>query len=206
MRPYQDCGRAADHHMTLRIGLDFDGTIADITWAKLRYAREAFGVELPAEATWGATGRELLGEERYGELVEAVHGTSLSVEMPPMPGAVETMARLRQHHELYIVTARLDNEAELAHEWLERNGVEVDGFVHTARASKAGPCTELGIAVHLDDSPLVLADVGETLPALIEAPYNRTQPRDPRVRMVEHWRAFEALVGTLAVEAAPERA
>lgn len=188
--------------MTLRIGLDFDGTIADITWAKQQYAREAFGVELPAEATWGAAGREVLGEERYAELVEAVHGTSLSVEMPPMPGAVETMRRLGEQHELYVVTARLDHEAELALEWLERHGLRVDGFFHTCRGSKAVHCIDLGLSVHLDDSPVVLEDLGDTLPALIDAPYNRTLPRHERIRTVEHWRAFEALVESLTVEVA----
>jgi 5'(3')-deoxyribonucleotidase len=185
--------------VALRIGLDFDGTIADITWAKLRYARETFGVEMAPEATWGTAGREVLGEERYAQLVEAVHGTSFSVEMPPMPGAVETMRRLREHHELYIVTARLDHEAELAHEWLERHGVQVDGFFHTCRTSKASHCLDLGLSVHLDDSPVVLEDLGDTLPALIDAPYNRAQPRHERVRMVEHWRAFEVLVESMAV-------
>lgn len=186
--------------MTLRIGLDFDGTIADITWAKLRYAREAFGVDLPAEATWGAQGRDLLGDARYMELVVEAHGGELSLAMPPMPGAVEAIQRLGQEHELYIVTARLDDEAELAKAWLADHQLEVDGFVHTARASKAGPSVELGLDVLLDDSPLVLGELGDdTLPALIDTPYNRHVPRAPRIRVVQHWPEFEALVAELAL-------
>jgi 5'(3')-deoxyribonucleotidase len=183
----------------MRIGLDFDGTIADITWAKIRYARDAFGVELLPEQTARATGIPVLGAERYEQLVDAVHGSDLSLQMPPMPGALEAIERLASTHELYIVTARTDPEAELARAWIEECGMYVDGFVHTVRGSKAAACLDLNVAVHLDDNPGVLADLGETLPALIDAPYNRAQPRDSRVQVVEHWHAFEALVESLAV-------
>lgn len=184
----------------MRIGLDFDGTIADITWAKIRYARDAFAVELTPEQTSRPSGEPVLGRERYDDLVRAVHGSKLALEMPPMPGALDVIGRLAANHELVVVTARLDHEAALAREWLEMHDVPVDDLVHTSRGSKADACRALDIRIHLDDLPAVFADIdhGRTVPALIDTPYNRAQPRLDHVRVVEHWLAFESLVGTLA--------
>jgi uncharacterized HAD superfamily protein len=184
----------------MRIGLDFDGTIADITWAKVRYAREAFGVDLAPEQTARPSAEPVLGRERYDDLVRVVHGSDLSLEMPPMPGALEVIDRLTVDHELIVVTARLDDEALLARQWLQAHEVPVSDLVHTARGSKADACRALDIRVHLDDLPRVFADIdhARTLPALIDTPYNRTQSRLAHVRVVEHWLAFEALVGEIA--------
>lgn len=178
----------------MRIGLDFDGTIADTTTAKIRFARETFGVELSALETWGQVGRERIGDERFMEMVRAAH-EELTLAAPPMPGATEAIARLARDHELYVVTARNDVEVPWAERWVAAHAPAIREIVHTSRAPKLDACRALGVELLLDDIPAVLHDIAEAGldAALIEAEYNRDAPRHERVRAVPHWREFVAL-------------
>lgn len=186
-------------HARMRIGLDFDGTIIDTTTAKVRFAREAFGVELSALETWGAIGRARIGEERFMEMVRAAH-QELTVSAPPMPGAREGIVRLARDHELYVVTARSALEVSWAERWVAEHAPAISGVVHTDRAPKLDACRELGIELMLDDIPSVLHELAEAGVdgALIEAEYNRDAARHERVRSVRHWRDFVALCAEAA--------
>jgi uncharacterized HAD superfamily protein len=178
----------------MRIGLDFDGTIVDTTTAKVRFAREAFGEELSALETWGQVGRERIGEARFMEMVRASH-EELTLTAPPMPGARDAIARLARDHELFVVTARSDDELPWAEQWVAAHAPAISSVVHTNRGPKLDACRALEIELMLDDIPSVLHDLAEAGlgAALIEAEYNRDQPRHERVHAVPHWRDFVAL-------------
>jgi len=190
-------------HGHMRIGLDFDGTIIDTTAAKMRFAREAFGVELTALETWGAIGRERIGEERFVEMVRAAH-EELTLTTPPMPGAAEAIRRLARDHQLFVVTARNDVEVRWAERWIATHAPAISAVVHTSRAPKLDACRELGVELMLDDIPGVLHEIAEAGvgAALIEAEYNRDTPRHARVRAVPHWRDFVALCATHPLDGA----
>jgi uncharacterized HAD superfamily protein len=189
----------------MRIGLDFDGTIADSASAKIRYAGERWGVDLTPAQTMRPGAVPLLGRERYDAMVADVFGSELSLEMEPMPGALEALSRLGAEHELYVVTARLDHEVGLAARWLSRHGIEVRAIRHTSRGPKDDACRTLGVAVHLDDSPGELVRLAEgglcaegLCAALLETAYNAGDERHEALRLVPDWPAFEALCAELA--------
>jgi uncharacterized HAD superfamily protein len=191
----------------MRIGIDFDGTIADASSAKIRYALERFGVELTPELTMRPGGVPVIGLERYEAMVADIFGTELTLEFEPMPGALEVLRRLAAEHEIYVVTARLDHEVDLAARWLETRGVEVRGVRHTARGPKTDACRELGLGLYLDDTPAELARLAEgglceagLCAALLETPYNREDDRHAAVRLVPDWPAFEVLCAETAGE------
>jgi len=182
----------------MRIGLDFDGTIMDVALAKQRYMRETWGVEVSIADTARAGVLPILGEERYLQMVTAVHRTEAMLDTPPIPGALEVTPRLRDAHDVVVITARLDEEVELAREWLRMRGLGDVPVVHTAWETKRAAWEPHRTEVHLDDTPLVLTHhPDEMVPALLHTPYNATLERCAKTEAVEDWLAFEQLVTRL---------
>ena len=178
----------------MKIGIDFDGTIADTTGTKVRYALEAFGESISPEETFGPVGRGRLGDERYVEMVQAAH-RGWTGGTPPMPGALDAMRRLAADHELYVITARTDEEIDHAKDWLRTFSAPARGVMHTARAAKVDACRERGIEFMLDDLPQVLHELAEAGigTALLEAAYNRDVTRHEQIHLVRTWGDFVAL-------------
>ncbi|MPZ98315.1 MAG: hypothetical protein GEU80_03085 [Dehalococcoidia bacterium] len=190
----------------MRIALDFDGTIADAVGAKVRYARERYAVTLPPEDSMRPGAVPLMGLEAYEQMIRDVFGSPLTLEMEPMPGAVQALHRLQRDHELYVVTARLDEEVDYAGTWLHDRGIEVQDIHHTRRGPKVAPCEALEAAVLLEDSATELTYFGThaACMALLETPYNRELERLDHWRLVPDWPAFEVLCEELArTEVAP---
>lgn len=184
----------------MRIGLDFDGTIADASGAKMRYAQERWGVTLTRAQTMRPGAIPLIGRKRYETMIADVFGTSITTEMEPMPGAVETLHRLAADHDLFVVTARLDHELDFARRWLDRHAIPVREMRNTGRGQKAEPCIALRLAVMFEDSPAELAAVPShgPAPALLETPYNADEERADHWHRVADWPAFEMLCSRLA--------
>ena len=182
----------------MRIGLDFDGTIMDIALAKQRYIRETWGIELSIADTGRPGALPVLGEERYLEMVAATHRTEAMLDTPPIPGALEVTPRLLDAHDVVIITARLDEEIELACEWLRRHDLGDIPVVHTAWETKRAAWETHRTEVHLDDTPLVLTHhTDDMVPALLHTPYNANLERCEKTRWIADWLAFERLVTSL---------
>ncbi len=184
----------------MRIGLDFDGTIADASGGKMRYAAERWGVTLTRAQTMRPGAIPLLGRERYEQMIGDLFGSALTEEMEPMPGALDALRRLGAEHDLYVVTARLDHEVAFATQWLETHGVGIRELRNSARGRKAAPCAALQLAVMLEDSPAELAALPVAAPAavLLATPYNAEDARADHWHEVPDWAAFETLCRRLA--------
>ncbi len=187
----------------MRIGLDFDGTLMDVALAKQQYVKATWGIDLTIAETGRAGALPVLGEERYLEMVLATHRTEAMLETPPIPGALQVTERLVRAHEVVVITARLDEEIELAREWLRRHGLGGVEVVHTRSEAKRTAWDRFGTEVHLDDTPRVLLHHPDAMvPALLETPYNAAIERCAVTQSVEDWLAFERLVGVLSSESA----
>lgn len=184
----------------MRIGLDFDGTIADASGAKMRYARERWGVTLDRAQTMRPGAIPLIGRERYETMIADIFGTPLTLEMEPMPGAVDVLQRLADAHDLFVVTARLDHETGFATTWLQRRGIAIRELRNSARGRKAAPCIALRLDVMLEDSPGELAALPPQVraPVLLATPYNAEEVRADHWHEVPDWAGFEALCARLA--------
>ena len=181
----------------MRIGLDFDGTFADVITAKIAYAREYFDVELAPHETWREQAVQRVGPERYEAMLAELFATDRTLEIAPLPGAIEVSHRLAERHELVVVTARNDAERGPAEAWLRQHEVPIARFVHTSRAPKPPVCADLGIGVLLDDWANSFIDMREeTVSALLDAPHNG-HVDEPHITRVPDWHAFEALVRQL---------
>jgi uncharacterized HAD superfamily protein len=191
----------------MRLGIDFDGTVADITDAKIRFAREHFNEDITPRETYREHGIGRLGEERFIRMVHEAHATAWTLSMQPMAGALESLHTLAADHDLFIVTARNDDEIDWARQWLERHDLPIQDVLHTSREPKTAACESLGVHLMLDDSPYVLRGLAGTdlHLALIDAEYNRDDELPARTHRVEGWTAFEELVARVAGTTAPAR-
>ncbi len=192
----------------MRIGLDFDGTIA--AWGGAMERWMALNGDAPFDPDRNIT--EQLSRDELRAMVHEILATSLTLEMRPSDDAIEVMRRLAADHELYVVTARDDAEAAWASRWIARYGAPVTDLVFTSRESKAQSCGRLRLDVLLDDTPEVLTELIAapelaTVPVLFESRFRSGDPRPPALRTVDHWHAFERVCGELAgaTRAAGER-
>jgi len=194
----------------MRIGIDFDNTLADFGALLRRVTLERTGVDFrairaanPDVADIEALCYAAIGKERFDALIADVVLTDHSSTIEERPGAIEVLRRLGTRHEMVIVTARSEAESATPRRWLERHGLRVADFIATDYASKAPHAIEQGLAVHLDDSASVFAAFDEahpTVPVLFTHPMNASATRPAHWRTVEDWLAFERLVEALERE------
>jgi len=156
----------------LRIGLDFDGTLADTVAAGAAFLRDIEGIELaPEERTW-PPGIKHLGRERFAAMLADPRFVE---RLEFVPGALEVTRSLMEEADVFLVTARHDWQTEPVHRWLEDHGLRFAGVASTSYESKVGASRELALDVHLDDMLAHTADLmrdTDTILALLAAPWN----------------------------------
>ncbi|MDA0270793.1 MAG: hypothetical protein DWG83_00620 [Chloroflexi bacterium] len=188
----------------MRIGLDFDDTIADFSALLVVQVEQRFGLDLRALHAEGKPGRPIAGAEVWDAMILEMLETDLTLAMPPKPEALEVSRRLAERHELVVLTSRYDREMPYLHAWLERYALPVSSVLWTNRGSKAPPATEHSLAVLFDDTARNFDDFVEhpTLPALFVGAgmSPRAAEYGAHVRPVNHWQEFEVLVRQMETE------
>ena len=185
----------------MKLGLDFDGTIANWAGAMDRWLQLHERRSLDREHDV----RDQVTREQLREMVAAILGTALTFEMEPETDALPVMSRLAEQHELIVLTARHDDEAAFATQWLVRHGAPVREVVFTGRAAKFDACLRLGLEMLLDDTVAHLVPLpdGATLPVLFRSRFGERRPQPPTIRVVDNWLAFEVLCAELAGDERP---
>lgn len=105
----------------MKIGLDFDGVIADCGRLKSEAALELYGVNIAPEYFKKELilSQRLLTLEQYRELQEQIYGTrKLGLQLAPVPGVFEYIEVIEKQHEVRIITSRGKDETLIAQEWL----------------------------------------------------------------------------------------
>ncbi len=185
----------------LRIGIDFDGVIADHHPHKMRLAK-ALGYDLESWQLNSNVLRNCVTDAHYDALRNALYG-EMTLEAPPVPGAFETLARLPG--ELYVVSARRPENEAFPRLWMEKH--RLDEIIPLSRVlfckegkEKRVHCERLGLAAFLDDKlsylahlppevQRVLFDVDGVAPRL-------SLPDD--IRIARDWQEFLAMTKALA--------
>lgn len=169
----------------MRIGIDMDGCLIDIA----KFIAD-YGIKFCYENKIDYH----IKEEEYDEAkalgisggnAEKFWNTYLeyyATQYPARDFASEVIRKLRENHEVYIVTARneegLPPEAygkmqAMVKKWLEDNKIEYDGIVFT-QGSKLPYCLENKIDIMVEDSPRNIADIATKIPVLcFNNPYNK---------------------------------
>ena len=179
----------------LRIGIDFDGTLADTINAAAAFLRDVEGIALePHEMHW-PPGRDRISGERF---VEMITDQRFFDRLEFVPGAEAVTRRLLQDASVFLVTARNETQTTPVRRWLESRDLHFDVIVATSYESKVKSCRELRLDVHFDDMLGHTADVmreTDTILGLLAAPWNDLVPSGDEVVDGEHhvhadWGAF----------------
>lgn len=138
-----------------RIAIDIDSTLHHYWDLFAGIVRERHGIELPYERqrTWA------VAELDRDDLVDAVresHSEDNILAAEPYPGAVETVRAWReQGHWIHITSHREVTTRVATERWLGEIGLPYDDL-HCSY-DKVARCSQLGIDLLVDDSPVNIA-------------------------------------------------
>lgn len=183
--------------LTSIVALDFDGCIAHGDQAKIRFAKEYFGLELTIDQT--AEECFPLGRQKYREMMDTVSSEWIG-EYELAPDCREVMCELvGSGYRLRVVTSRFDRELAAAQSFTSTHNLPVEGFHNTNQQNKRAVCKELKPAAMLDDTLGKLVDLEGVVPHLyfMRQPWNVHEygaasglASDGRVSLVDSWREF----------------
>jgi len=145
----------------MKIGLDFDGVIADCGALKSAGAKELFGVDIPPAkfkkeiVTGTAPGYpQLLTPDQYRAVQKWIYGTPFGLAMQMLPGLKEGLEALRRMgNELAVLTLRgeEDNTLQIAQQWMRIQGLKLPmvGLGHSKKKDEAA--RQMKLDVYIDD-------------------------------------------------------
>lgn len=190
----------------MRIGIDFDDTLADWGVMLTSEATRRWALDLAALHASGGKPEDHVGED-WRKLILELLETELSLTIPVKPGAIEVTRELAEQHELVVLTARHEHESAFVSPWLEEHGIPIKRVISTSRAPKHTYATDLELAVHLDDTARVFDDfVDHTCASalLVGSVFDRHEEPLAHVLSVESWQRFADLVRELEAGVPPE--
>ena len=182
----------------MRIGIDFDEVVADSVATIIKLHNEQYRTSFKREEVtkyhvdevWGGT------KEEWRQKLDEFFSTKNAKHLDPVAGSIPAMDALkRAGHELYVITARSDDDIEATELWLKMHFPKTFKNVHYGNSwypekkkLKSEMCKENGIEVMVDDRMSVAQDCG---PAgirvlLFDQPWNQGE-LPPNVERVFSW-------------------
>lgn len=174
----------------LKIGLDFDGVIADCGRLKTEGARQLYGLEIPSEKFKKeiVIGEGLLDKEQYLHLQQTIYGTR---EIGLLMEAVEEvnlyLPKLAEDgHDIRVITSRGTVETEIAREWAA--GKQIDLRIEGVGGASKATAAE-GLDVYVDDDLDKLESLVGVVPELFlfSWGYNADVESDGVASRVSNW-------------------
>jgi hypothetical protein len=186
----------------VRIAIDIDSTLHHYWDLLSDAAQRRFGIELPYEEQfdWGIT---RLKPRQLELCIAETHNDEVILGGRPYPGAVETVRRWHEAGHFIHITSHRDTRAHPAtEEWLRRIELPFDELY--CSFDKVSRCSEIGIDVLVDDSPINIerALASGIVPATLVHPWNADVCEEDDVVSGRDWAELER---NLAPLLAPER-
>jgi len=119
----------------LRIGLDFDGTLADTVGAAEAYLREIEGIMLAPHELMRPPGLKQLGGERFEQMLV---DERFIEQLKFVPGTLGMARSLMADADIFLVTARNEWQTKLLQLWLEEHGLRFEGVRRPRTSRKCG--------------------------------------------------------------------
>ena len=170
----------------MKLAIDIDSTLHHY-WDQFEAAaKRRFGVDLPyAEQQWHI---DLLRPEQVKACVDETHTDEKILAAEPYPHAVETVRAWKEAgHYIQITSHRRGDAYEATKRWLDGIGLPYDELY--CSMDKVTRCTEIGIDLLVDDSPVNISravDAGIAV-ATIAHPWNRDVCEDEDVVCAPDW-------------------
>ena len=136
----------------MRIGLDFDGTIADTNSIKSEWIKNNLGSEVPPYLCDRTSAVPIIGQENYERMRREVYSEIETSQLVPVEGLDLALQEMSVHSECFLVTAR--GNLKLIRDWLNSRGLS--GRIQmsdqpTNHLEKVEVCVNLGINLLIDD-------------------------------------------------------
>lgn len=186
--------------MSLKIGLDIDGVVADSFVVFRRELNKHYGKEITKFDDYDMSKLYNVAWEDmsafFAQNMEYLFSTPV-----PMDGAVATIhAWLREGHEIFYITARkCGAEERVTLKWFDQNNIPRAKAVFVGEASKTFAVKQFAIDIFVEDylgNALEIAAAGVPV-LLLDAPYNRG--KTPRgVTRCYNWKEIKARIDDLA--------
>lgn len=170
----------------MRVGVDIDGVLADSPPLWIEEANIFFNKNVQLEnillldfsALYGAT------EEEVSNFMKT-KGRELMLRPPLVEGAGLYLQKIKQDHDIYIVTARDPCYEKETRWWLKKNGLLFDDLLLLGSHAKQETCLECKLDVMIEDTLEVSLEISSAgVPViLLDAPYNRSPLPKLIVRM-----------------------
>lgn len=186
----------------MKIGLDFDGVIADTGKLKSVLAKKLYGLELSSARFKKefVIKKKLLSLEKYRELQDVIYGNKKMIDlMEPVEDALYFIDRLiREGHSILVITSREKASLEMAKKWLEKcrlsdkSGVSLIGVGIKNTKVRAAK----GLDVYLDDDFDKLEPLVKVVPHLFLFSWSFNQHIDEKnvALRITNWRDFYSKV------------
>lgn len=194
----------------MKIGIDADGVLTDMSAFNFVYGEKFFGHK-PANPA-GYKTREIFGETKQREFLFGLrYFYDYCINLKPRGEAPEVCKALQKDgHILYAITARKFSteksplgalSRKLFKKWLQKNGFSFeDIFFCTEKNTpreKLEYCKKLSVNIMIDDNPevaLFLAENGVRV-LLFDAPYNQNVIH-PDITRVLDWKEIYDILNT----------
>jgi uncharacterized protein len=136
----------------MRIAIDIDSTLHHYWPLLSAAAKRRFGIELPYDRqyTWSIS---RLREEQLRVCVADTHSDEAIANAKPYPHAVEIVNRWHDAgHFIHVTSHRAEHCQPATKQWLDGIGLAYDDLY--CSYDKVGHCSEIGIDLLIDDSPV----------------------------------------------------
>lgn len=179
----------------MKLGIDFDGVITDPTELKRSWILQNLGIDIAPGKTNQKDCKPVIGEKAYKAMIADTYAGKLFLQNRIRPEAISVIASLRSHgHLAYVITSRLNHEADCARQLISMHGVPHDGFYNTEEAPKDAICRDLGIELFVDDTQSKLTELAG-VPGIRLVFFNVFgEETAPGLASVSSWEEVEKLI------------
>ncbi len=175
----------------MRIGVDFDGTIADTNTLKSAWIEGETGQQLPSWSCDRTSCVRHIGREMYERMSAELCTAERTLAIGVVDGALEAIESIRNVHELLVVTTRPNDVVELVQDWLKQYS-QTAGLrlanLGDGRRAKVDACKAHSITALIDDDErhLLSCPSASVLPFLFKhgAPSSFSHPE---LRVYRSW-------------------
>lgn len=176
----------------MKIGVDFDGTIADTNAEKSRWIENNLGLKIPSYQCDKTSCLTIIGEKYYRKMGKEIYSTKITTTLAPIENSLKTLELLKKKAIIYIITARNGWRLNDAKDWLskyrETEDLQVIEYEKSTQ-NKIELCKDNSITVLIDDDerhfPL---NSSKILPILFKykAPIKMQICNSP-IKVCTHW-------------------
>ncbi len=148
----------------MRVGIDFDGTIADTNRAKSDWIRRELDMIVPPYLCDRTSAVPIIGETQYALMSRLMYSEEGTLALEPVAGFCEAFTRIVAKHRVFVITARHGDRLGYAERWLALHHlnyrIQLRG-VSARQTTKINVCKSAGIQILIDDDSRHLPDGSE---------------------------------------------